>query len=344
MSSPVFASHPPLKHHVAPVAIGLVVLFAFVALFTSALHDPRPIDLEVAVVGDEGQIVEMQHLLDTEMSDAFELVGYEDREAATVALKEQDVEGVFIASPTSPEVLTASADGFAVTEVVRSVFTRIGGPQTAVHDVVPLPDHDSKGLSAFLAVAGTTVGSLIFSAVLFLVASRTSVAKRFGLICAFGLLAGLLAAVDTRFVAHGLDRFWAVAGILTLVSLAVALTTAGVVRLVGAPGIGLCLLVLAFTALPASGGPLGYQFLPDFYHSFAQALPSTAGVSALRGAVYFDGAHTTGPIAVLVAWSLGGVALYALARVLRPAHPHPPMIGVPPRHAEALRRVMTTVG
>ena len=344
MSSPIFDSHPPLKHHIAPVAIGLAVLFAFVALFTSALHDPRPVDVRVAVVATHDQVLEMQHVLNAKEPGGFELIGYDSRKSATNALMTQDVEGVFVPSPIAPEVVTASAAGFAVTEVVQSVFTQVGGPHTEVHDMAPLPDHDSKGLSAFLAVAGTTVGSLIFSAVLFLLASRTSAVKRVALICAFGPLAGLLAAFDTRFVAHGLDHFWTVAGILTLVSLAVALTTAGVVRLIGAPGIGVCLLVLAFTALPASGGPLGYQFLPDFYHSFAEGLPSTAGIAALRGAVYFDGASTQGPLLVLAAWSLGGLVLYTVARAVRPAHPHPPVLGVPPRHAEALRRVMTTTG
>jgi hypothetical protein len=314
----------------------LAVVFAFVALFTSALHDPKPRDVGVAVVASPGQVDQLQRALDSRAPEGFDLIAYADKRSAAQALSDQDVQGAFIPSESAPELFVASADGFAVTDLVQRVFITVGGPNTAVHDLAPLPEHDSKGLSGFFAVAGTTVGSLIFSAALFLLVSRTSTRKRFALICAFAPLAGTLAAIDTRFVAHGLDGFWAVAGILTLVSLAVSLMTAAVIRLIGAPGIGLCVLTLAFTSLPASGGPLGYQFLPATYHSFAQGLPSTAGVSALRGAVYFDGAKTLGPVLVLLAWSAGAVALYAFAALIRRAHPHPPMLGVPHHHAQSL--------
>ena len=325
------ASHPPVRQHITPIAIGLVVVFAFVALFTSALHNPEPRHVEVGVVGTSTEVAQFQHGLDSRMPHGFSLHAYADERSAAQALTNQDLDGVYLPRATSqPQLLIASADGFAVSDLIRAVFGNLGGRSADIRDLAPLPSHDSKGISSFMAVAGTTIGSLIFSAALFLLTSRTSTRKRSMIICAFAPLAGLTAALDARFVAHGLERqFWAVAGILALVSAATALTAAGVIRLVGAPGIALSVIGLAFVCLPASGGPLGYQFLPAGYQAFTHSLPSTAGISALRGAIYFGGAGTLTPVLVLVGWVIGGIGLYAVATLVRRSHPHPPMLGVP---------------
>ena len=335
------APQPPVKHHITPLAIGLVVVFAFTALFTSALHNPEPRDVEVAIVGTSVEVDQLQHGLNSLMPHGFTLHAYADERSASDALTDQDVDGVYMPQTIPrPQLLIASADGFAVSDLIKAVFGNLGGQGAAIRDLAPLPAYDSKGISSFWAVAGTTIGSLIFSGALFLLTSRTSARKRFTIICAFAPLAGLTAALDARFVAHGLEgQFWVVAGILALVSAATAMTSAGVIRLVGAPGIALCVIGLAFVCLPGSGGPLGYQFLPAGYQAFTHGLPSTAGISALRGAIYFDGAGTLTPILVLAGWVIGGIGLYALATVVRRSHPHPPMLGVPHHHLETLKLV-----
>jgi hypothetical protein len=323
--------HPPLKHHFIPVIIGSVIVLAFVSLFTAALHNPEPHGVKVAIVAGKSEVAQLQRSVDLVAPHGFRLIAYSQQDAAAVALKHENVEGVLIpAARPGPKLLIASADGFAVSDLVQAAFASVGGHAVAVQDLVPLPVHDSKGISGFLAVAGTTVGSLIFSAALFLLASRTSTRKRFMMICAFAPLAGLTAAFATAVVADGLGGpYLAVAGILALVSAATAFTTAGIIRLVGAPGIGLCVVGLAFMSLPSSGGPIGYQFLPAGYQHFTQGLPSTAGISALRGAVYFGGAHTWHPILVLLCWIAAGVTIYFSAAAVRRAHPHPPIIGLP---------------
>jgi hypothetical protein len=333
------ASHPPVRHHITPLAIGLVVVFAFIALFTSALHNPEPRDVEVAIVGTSVEVGQLQDGLNSLMPDGFTLHAYPDEHSASDALTDQEVDGVYLPHTTPrPQLLIASADGFAVSDVLKAVFGNLGGHGAAIRDLAPLPAYDSKGISGFMAVAGTTIGSLIFSGALFLLTSRTSARRRFTIICAFAPLAGVTAALDVRFVAHGLEgRFWAVAGILALVSAATAMTSAGVIRLVGAPGIALCVIGLAFLCLPASGGPLGYQFLPASYQAFTHGLPSTAGISALRGAIYFDGAGILTPILVLAGWVIGGIGLYGVATLVRQSHPHPPMLGVPDQHLEILK-------
>lgn len=324
---PASTPPPPAKHHIPPIMVGLLVVFAFVYFFTSALHDPQPRDVKLGIVGSTAATAQLQTELDHVARSGFTVRRYQTESAAARAIRHQNVQGAFIPDARKPQLLIASADGFAISDLLQQVFTASTaavGEHLAIHDLVPLPAHDSKGLSPFLTIAGITVGSLIFSVALFILTFRTRVHRRFLTIVLFATLAGILGAIDTHYVADGLGGpFWPVAGILALVSGAVALTTAAVIRLVGSPGIGICLVVLAFFALPGSGGPLGYEFLPAFYHSIAQALPSTAGVSALRGAVYFAGHGTLDPILVLIAWVVGAVLLYAIATFIR-EHPHPP--------------------
>ena len=137
----------------------------------------------------------------------------------------------------------------------------------------------------------------------------------------------VVAAIDTEYVAHGLSgSFWQAAGILALLAATITFTTAAAIRLLGGPGVGLSITLLAFFGLPGSGGPLGYEFLPAFYHSLAQGLPSTAAVSALRAVVYFDGAGAATPLLVLCAWVAGAAITYTAAALLRTEHPHPPAL------------------
>src|SRR3954463_8447830 len=62
------ATHIPSRVHLkrlAPAIVsGLVVSFAFVAFFTSALHDPRPNALTVGIVGSPAAAAQTQRELD----------------------------------------------------------------------------------------------------------------------------------------------------------------------------------------------------------------------------------------------------------------------------------------
>jgi hypothetical protein len=83
-------------------------------------------------------------------------------------------------------------------------------------------------------------------------------------------------------------------------------------------------------SLPASGGAVGPEFVPSFYHAVEVALPSHAALQALRGVVYFDGGGVLGPVLILCAWIAGALLLNLGAHLARHAAPHPPVIGRTP--------------
>lgn len=62
--------------------------------------------------------------------------------------------------------------------------------------------------------------------------------------------------------------------------------------------------------VPATGGPLGSNFVANWFADLGAALPAGAAVSATRGIVYFNGHGLGGPLLVLGLWA--GIAAVAL--------------------------------
>jgi hypothetical protein len=105
---------------------------------------------------------------------------------------------------------------------------------------------------------------------------------------------------------------------------AVAAPVAGLGRLAGPAGIAIAVLVLMLTGQAASGGPVGYLMLPDFYKLISQLLPTGAAITALRDIVYFDGQHTLVPALVMTGWGVGGLIAVAVGRRTAPHRPTAP--------------------
>jgi hypothetical protein len=314
------------------VLIGLVSSFTFVAFFTSALHDPRPNAIPVAVVGGPAAVTSVRHALDRAVPGGFHVTRYARESEARNAVGDQHVDGAFLPA-SGPRLVLASGGGATAATALRTVFgaaTSAHGQRLAVEDLAPLPEHDSHGVSAFFTVAGTSIGSLIFGAALFFLGGHTghvALRVRLALVGAFAVTAGIVVALDTDFVTDGLaGAFWGVAGVVALLAATVALLTIAAVRWLGVPGIAVCVLALMLFSLPATGGAVGPEFVPDVYRAVAPVLPSHAALLALRGEVYLGGT-TLAPILVLLAWM--GAALGALV-VARAVRRDPPRLVIAP--------------
>jgi hypothetical protein len=332
-----FIPHPALgRRLLAAMGVALAVGFAFVAFFTSALHDPRPNALPVGVVGPAPAVQQVQRHLARALPGGFEVRDYVDVAAAREAIRDQDVDGAFVPDQEHPRLLVAGATGASAVSVLRAAFgaaAAASGARLGVEDVAPVPDHDARGIASFFLVAGTTIGSLLFGIVLFFAgghAVTTPLRLRLALVGCFAVVAGLVMAVCTDFVADGLSgAFWGVTGITALYAAAVSLTTTALVRWLGTPGIALSALFLMLFSLPATGGPIGAEFVPDVYRAIAPALPGHAALSALRGTVYLGNGGTTGPILILLVWAAAALLVQLAAHVLRGEPPRPPASGSP---------------
>lgn len=335
--------HLALVRILLPATVaGLLIGFAFVFFFTSALHDPKPDGMKVGVVAPAAVQKEIRAQLDQAIPDGIELQSYATAADAREATREQKVNGAFVADPARPTLIAAGALGVSVNEVLRAAFGAAAAAQgrhLTVEDIAPAPSHDARGISAFFVVAGTTLGSLVFGIALYFLGGHGGFAPirvRLALIAGFAVLAGLVFAADTEWVADGLaGHFLGVAAIVALLAASIALATAAVARWLGAPGLGLCSLFFMLFSLPASGGAVGPEFVPAFYHSVEPALPSHAALQALRGVVYFDGGGVLVPVLILLAWIAGALAAHLLAHLAGRPAPHPPVIGATPDLATA---------
>lgn len=308
-----------VRRAIGPAVVVLVVAVTFVALFVAAFHDPKPNGVKVALVAPP----QLQERLEQQIARAgvgtFDFERAPSPRAARQAVLDGDVQGALITGgPGRQQLLVADAGSFMVAQAIEGVFTRAAsaaGTELAVEDVRPLPSGDSRGLSVVFLAFGTAVPSFVLGLLLWVVGGGVRARAIAGVLVGYGVAVGLLAALTADTVIGAVDgEFWAVSGLLALLSLAVAAAVAGLGRLLGPAGIGLAVLVLMLLAQSSSGGPVGPLMLPDFYKAISQLLPTGAAITALRDVVYFDGQQSLAPLIVLACWALGGLAAIAVGR------------------------------
>jgi hypothetical protein len=320
--------HLPLKSAAPPAPSlllgGLILVFAFTALFVAAFHNPKPHEIDVGVVAPQQQAAQVQQGLDRALPGAFHVRAYASESAARQALLDTDVHGVLVPGRPQARVLVAGAYSVPATDVVErglSAAAKAQGASATVQDLKPLPQSDSRGLSSFFTIVGTLIPSLLFGVALSVFGGALAARVRWGAVAAYAVLAGLVVAFNVDTLVGALQgHFLSIALIAGLLALATAAATHGLGRLLGPPGLGLAVLVVLLYGLSSSGGALSYQFEPGAYRAVSQLLPPGAALTALRNVQYFDWSATTGPILVLCAWIVGGLGTGLLGERFGPRH------------------------
>ena len=119
-----------------PVVVALVLtLFAW----PSARLEPRDLPIGVAGAPPAAEAIEKRL---AQQEGAFDVQRYGDEAAAREAIEDRDVYGAFVATPSGPKVLTASAASPAVAQLLTHAASetgaadrgcRRGGPACARH-------------------------------------------------------------------------------------------------------------------------------------------------------------------------------------------------------------------
>ena len=310
------AARHAVESFLAPLLAGLVLLVTLIGLIASALHDPRPHDVPVGLVGPAAVTEQLTSRFDQAAPGAFKFTTYDSEDAARRALDSRDVDGVLVVGAGGARLIVAGAAGDAVTGVITgalgNVF-RAQGQQLAVETVHPFAAGDAHGLILFFLVVAVIVSTVVAQAVILARAATMGVWLRLAVLVVYAALAGLVGTATTAVIVGGWgDRFWDVAGLTALVALAVGAPIAAGARLLGAPGFALMALVMVLFDLVSSGGPVGTALLPDFYRAVGPWMPASLGYSALRGDLYFSSAGVAVPVTLLAAWSAAGILLVLL--------------------------------
>ena len=240
----------------------------------------------------------------------------------------RDVYGAFAVGADRITVLEASAASPAVAQLLSTVGQRLarntaeqaaagGVPRQAVQvrdvDVVATAAGDPHGLVLPSALLPMTICGVIMAAVVALVLEfRPAWRQILALIvvsATAGLGAYLIAQGFLGALPHGAVATWAA---LSLIVLAIGATTAGLIALIGAPGLGLGILLMIFVGNPFSGATSAPELLPTPVGTIGQWLPPGAGASLLRSTAYFNGHGASGHLTVLIVWIVLGLTAVAV--------------------------------
>jgi hypothetical protein len=298
---------------VPPLVGGLLIVVVFIGLIGTAIRSPQPHDIPVGLVGPAPAVQQTTSAFGANVPGAFQFTTYSSEQDARAALDDRSVDGVLVLG--SGTLIVAAAEGDGATGVITAAFTnafKAQGNALTVETVHLFPTGDAHGLILFFVVVATLISTLASQAILFAGGEVLGLGLRLGFIAAYGVLVGLTAMGMATWISGGYgDGFWAAAGLVALASMALGAMVGGLARLLGPPGIGLAALVMLLS-LVSSGGPVGSQLLPDFYRALAPWTIAAQVYSALRGALFFGGAALAGPMAVLAAWLVVGLALILL--------------------------------
>jgi hypothetical protein len=306
----------------APMAVGIVMVFFFVWLFAAALHQPKPHGLRVGFVGPATIGQRVAAGVEANAPGAFVLSDYSSEDKVRAAIQERDISGALVVGG-EPKILVASAGGQSASAAISGAFSEVAralGQSAAAEDVRPLPGSDSRGLVPFFLVLGVTVSAFIFYLNLFgSKGAPASPLPRIASLLAFSILDGLLAAVAVCTVLGFDSTFWSLAGVCMLLALAAGSATAACCSLFGKAGLGIAGLILILLGNASSGSVVGAAFLPQPFRWLSPVLPAGSGLEAVRSALYFGGSGAGWRLATLALWVVGSLVVFACVAVWRRA-------------------------
>jgi hypothetical protein len=302
----------PFKQRALLTAAGLVIallaLAAFAAAYIGAFHNPTPHHVPIGVVDARtAAAVDASH------------GAFSAHREPTLAALSHDLKTRKVAAGLAGRTLyVASGESYTTAATVRAVFGKqITG--LAVSDVAPLAPGDPRGTTLFYlviaSVFGGYLGATIVNLLLGSAPTRLLSTARVAGLAAFAVLAGLVGssivdgygAITTHFVA-----LWWIAALITF---AAAAATAALQTALGVAGTGIAMVVFIILGNSSAGGPYQLTFAPAFWRAAGPYLPQAAGLSALRGAVYFDGTNIGGRLAVLAVYAaVGSIVCIAIGK------------------------------
>jgi hypothetical protein len=330
MSAEVHAAErrrPPLVAVITLLTALLTVLLIAFA-WPAARSEPR--DVPLAVAGPAPAVAQVEAGLDQAMPGGFEVTAVPDRAAAVQLIEDRDAYGAIVLDSAQPEVLTASAGGPVVAQMLTQLSTRLSPESPAkVTDIVPLPKDDPRGAGLAAGALPLVLGGIIAAGALTQLVRSGS--KRMIGAVAFAITGGLaLAAVLQYWLGSFEGSYLGNAGVIAMSIAAISLTLLGLEWLLGTAGLALGGAVMMLLGNPLSGMTSAPEMLPSGWGALGQLLPPGAAGTALRSVSFFDGAGAARPLVVLTCWLVAGIALCALGamksqRAVHPRHEAKPV-------------------
>jgi hypothetical protein len=309
----------------------IVVLAVLTFAWPAARIGPR--DLPVGVVGTSPAAQRAAGGLRRAEPGGFSIRQYARAAAARSAIQHRDIYGAFVISPGRITVLEASAASPAVAQLLSAVGQQLARhapanpsataqPRPAIQvrsaDVVATSASDPRGLVLGAALLPLTIFGVIMAAAIMLAARFGSAWRQLLALAVVSAAAGLGAYLIVQGFLGALPREHAATwASLALTLLAVSAPAAGLIALIGLPGLAVGAVLMIFVGNAFSAATSAPQLLPAAVDYIGRWLPPGAGANLLRSTAYFNGNGAAGHLAVLIVWSALGLAAVCTARRFR---------------------------
>jgi hypothetical protein len=321
------------------VGVGLIeLLLAF--SYITAFHNPKANQLPIAVVGD-AEVQTVAKTLEEESNGAYKISVVANQADAVGQLKKQDVYAVYTPAFPTSTITVATAVNKNLTTSLETSLTKFDeqyqqlerkqlatNPQTAqlaqapikeptVEDIAKLPAEDPNGIGLFYVVFAFVFGGYFAAVSLNLVRGKRTFTHINAIIRTVGLaIFAFVTSLGVAGIAEGAHilpagHFWTVVGIGTLTTFGVGMFASALITLLGMIGTALVIILFVIFGTPASGGPVALVLVGDgIWKTLAGVLPTGAGLSALKQAMYFNGIDIMQHLWVPISYSIIGTIVF----------------------------------
>ena len=297
------------------VALCLVLLVqaAFVLSYIGALHDPKPHDVRLGVVGASPLTIAVaKHF-------SLKIKQYSSEATARAAIDKRNIDGAFVSGSPRARLVVAPAAGPAGAYALGTAFAAAAtafGQSVETVQVHQLPPGDAGGNVSFLVVMALILGGYLSSTIGMAFGGSATSHRRLVSLAVAAVIGALL--TDT-FAGPALgaiptSKFFVLWGLFILVMMAVAFATSALQTVLGAAGTLVVIIVFVIFGAPAAGGTVPSAFLPGLWRTFGPYLPAGAGTTAVRNTIYFDSNGITGSLIVLAAYLVAGALAVIVIR------------------------------
>lgn len=298
-----------------PGVVGSLFMVAFVGIIASALHNPRPHNLPVAVIAPAQISTQLQKAADMKFPDAIEVKTYSSQENAIQDLRKEKVYGVVALGQAGVQATVSSASGEASKQVVSALASGAATQartKATIKDITPQASGAGHALTMMFLVLATTIATLLGQAMMINRKEEQSLMTWLAASAIAVVLVGLSGATIAMILGEFKGAFWGVFAALASCGFASAAILAGMQNIFGKKGFGITALLLIPLGVATSGAVANQYFLPAFYSAIAPYMLSSATIDAIRQAAYLNNAAVGHLYVVLGTWAALGLAMRAI--------------------------------
>ena len=300
---------------IAALVIVLILAGALAASLIGSSVNSKPHNVPFGVVGSSALVTAVGKQV------SLKPIRYANASAVHRAIDQTKIYGALIPGAKDTLIVVPAAS-FALQLELGAAF-RDAAAKTHTPLVVqqshPLPPADPVGAVAELILLPLLIGGYLASVLLTKATGIALGPRRMATLVGYAFVGALLTdlIVGPLLGAYANSHFWILWPIFALITAAVAVAAAAIMRLLGVWG---TLVVFFFFIIlgGSSNGGSGIPLLPPFWHAIGPYLPAQNAVVVVRNTLYFDGNGTTHAFVVLGLYLLVGVAFGSFFKRRRP--------------------------